>query len=434
MGCSSAGSDGAEAIAPSVDSGVVSADTGPSNGPQDVESDATGTGLDTAQDTVEDAAPEACAALAPDCAAVGRGCVPPEAGAPARCELCPEGQYPSGPLAACAPIGGAVRSYDFVTITIESGAEHSGWCQSWVLNNPEPLWVNAVEFVSGGGYHHSNWFFVPEGEFDYPEGLWKGCYSNGFHEVDAALAGGVLFAQSTQVAREVQKFPEGAAVRIPPFSRIIGATHLLNVFPEPLTTPLKLNLYTVDEVEVTVPLTPLRISYLDLAIPAGGKASFGSECPMRQAYESVAEKPFDVKLYYAMPHYHAQGAGFELKLMGGPKDGQAIFDLGAFTSDPFGRVFDPPIDLGQADGLSFRCVYNNALDKPLKWGIGDNEMCVMLGFIASDLAFDMSVLTTTEVVEAPDGERQGTGPCAVIGFPFDQDKQGGSAEGDAPSP
>jgi hypothetical protein len=37
-----------------------------------------------------------------------------------------------------------------------------------------------------------------------------------------------LFALSTQSHEETQQLPEGSAIRIPPYSRIIGASHLLN--------------------------------------------------------------------------------------------------------------------------------------------------------------------------------------------------------------
>ncbi|MFT5434756.1 MAG: hypothetical protein ACI9OJ_005470, partial [Myxococcota bacterium] len=194
-----------------------------------------------------------CASLASTCRRQGQGCS--DDGTTAECLLCPIGEYPAGPNAACALITGERLSYDFETITMSPGTEHSGWCQSWQLNNSEELWVNAVEFISGGGYHHSNWFFVPQGKFDWPTGLWKGCYGQGFGELEAALAGGVIFAQSTQVPRETQKFPAGAAVRIPPYSRIIAATHLLNPTIDALVTDLRMTLYTLPKADVEIPLT-----------------------------------------------------------------------------------------------------------------------------------------------------------------------------------
>ena len=44
---------------------------------------------------------------------------------------------------------------------VERGEEVSGECQSWTLNNDEPLFVSKVRQTNDGAWHHSNWFFVP---------------------------------------------------------------------------------------------------------------------------------------------------------------------------------------------------------------------------------------------------------------------------------
>ena len=314
---------------------------------------------------------------------------------------------------------------EFETVTLAPGAEFSGWCQSWVLNNSEEIWVNSVTLETDGGYHHSNWFFVPEGQHDYPDGLWKKCYSTGFSEVEAADSGGVLFAQSTQVVSEVQAFPPGVAVRIPPYSRIIGATHVLNYHAEPLTTGLRMTLQPIRESEVQVKMTPFRLSYLDLNIPAGAKADFTGDCEFRSTYEAVADTALDMQIYYLLPHYHALGDGFSLDIIGGPDDGKRIFELGTFSPEPFGLGFDQPVDLSEAQGLRFTCSYHNTLKKKVSWGIGDDEMCVLLGFADARLALDMSVIETTETV-SEDGRLKSTGPCIIFPVPFDQNKPGGT--------
>src|SRR5688572_24341769 len=68
-----------------------------------------------------------------------------------------------------APMG-TTLSHDFPTQTLEPGFEQSGLCQSWTLDNPEELWVNQVVVTNDGGYHHSNWFWVPDDQFTMPDG------------------------------------------------------------------------------------------------------------------------------------------------------------------------------------------------------------------------------------------------------------------------
>src|SRR5690349_10921120 len=128
--------------------------------------------------------------------------------------------------AACDPTTErCVLEKDVSTITIGAGVEEEDTCQSWTLNNPTELWVSGISQHNDGGYHHANWFFVPDDQFDVPDGTWS-CNEHGFAELQAAILGGYLFALSTQSHDEAQELSEGDAIRIPPYSRVIGASHL----------------------------------------------------------------------------------------------------------------------------------------------------------------------------------------------------------------
>jgi len=333
------------------------------------------------------------------------------------CVACPTGQFAARPTGECSDIPGTPMVHDFGTQTVTAGQEIGSLCQTWMLDNDEEIWVHAVEMDNDGFYHHSNWFFVPEGYKDWPTGPWLDCYGEGFHEIDAALAGGVLYAQSTQVKQELQKFVPGAAVHIPPRSRIITVTHLLNYTAEPQTTGLRLTLHTLPRAEVTIPLTPAQLIYSDLEIPPKSESYFGGTCDLRAAHDALVAEPFQMKLHYVRPHYHALGAGFQVKIVGGARDGEVIVDLGAFSSDPFGFAFDPPIDLSDADGLEWGCKFNNTTDAEVQWGIGDQEMCEGLLFLESPIAFSAGISETTErstVAELPTY----SGRCNVAAFPF----------------
>src|SRR5258706_6264188 len=110
------------------------------------------------------------------------------------------------------------------TISVPAGAEDEDTCQSWTLDNPTELWVNSITQKNDGAYHHANWFFVPDNVLPLPDGTWS-CSQNMFSELTAALLGGYLFALSTQSLEESQALPTGSAIRIPPYSRIIGSSH-----------------------------------------------------------------------------------------------------------------------------------------------------------------------------------------------------------------
>src|SRR5439155_18831163 len=107
-------------------------------------------------------------------------------------------------------------------------------------------------------YHHANWFFVPDDQFDLPDGTWS-CSDNQFSELVAALEGGYLFALSTQSHEETQTLSPGAAIRIPPYSRIIGASHLLNTTDNDIKTTMDLKIASIPPATVTAKLAPARI-------------------------------------------------------------------------------------------------------------------------------------------------------------------------------
>jgi hypothetical protein len=336
-----------------------------------------------------------------------------------RCEACPAGQH-AATAAMCADIPGSMLEHDFGTYALEPGQEVNSLCQSWTVGNETDLWVNAVELTNSGGYHHSNWLFVPDDVYGGPDGAWP-CRDREYDELGAAVAGGVLYAQSTQARREVQKFPTGVAVRLPPHVRIIGGNHLLNTTGDATESDLRLRIYTIDPDAVTVPLAPFRLSYYGLTIPPQAVSEFTGECDLSEASPGSETGDLDMELYYALPHYHALGHSFRLEIFGGPRDGELLFEIGAFDSEAHGRAFDPPLDLHGANGFRFTCGFENPRSAEVGWGIDDQEMCVMLGFARSDYIFDASVATGSEV-EAAGSTRQFSGSCGAIALEFERGK------------
>src|SRR5438067_387560 len=126
-------------------------------------------------------------------------------------------------LGACASNAATdgPQKFAFGPYTIPAGAEVTTDCVQITLHNDHDLFVNSVELTTGAGFHHSNWFFVPESDFFGDDGTYT-CGDRNFSEPAAALFGGVLFAQSTQSPHEVQSFPTGIVIRIPAHSKLVA--------------------------------------------------------------------------------------------------------------------------------------------------------------------------------------------------------------------
>lgn len=340
------------------------------------------------------------------------------AGAP-ECFSCERGAYASA-AGACVAIGGEAQNHAFADFTTQPGEEVLGLCQSWTLDNDAELWVNAVELVQNALSHHSNWTFVPETAFDGPDGVWK-CKERNYDQLSAAVLGGVLYAQSTQAVSEVQKFPDGAAVRIPPRSRIIGDVHLLNTTTASVAGHTELAIYTIPKSEVKVPLAPFHLTYDTLAIPPKSRSRFAGTCELAGDWKASQGGDVSMSLYYALPHTHALGVRFFLEAVGGARDGELLFDVHGSPGEARGKGYTPPVVLDGITGLRFGCEFENPRDEIVEWGFEDQEMCEMLGFIDSPLGFESRI---GEVV--PDGVEGGmqlfTGACDNILVPWG-DKQ-----------
>lgn len=316
------------------------------------------------------------------------------------------------------PCSGTCISHGFGTIESPAGSESDGVCLSWTLDNDEALFVNAILTENDGMFHHSNWFWVPESQWNLPDGAWS-CPDQGFEELEAAVFGGVLFAQSTQVLAEDHRFLPGAAVRIGPRARIIAAAHVLNPTPTDVQTEMRITLDTIPEEEVSAELHPFRFTYFDLDIPAQSRAEHSSTCDLVDSFKRISDEDFDLKLHYILPHYHGLGDRFRLEIAGGALDGEAIYDEMNLYGHPQGRTFEEPISLGEigAHGFRFMCGYNNPTDDTVGWGIGDQEMCVMLGFAESVVRYDLTIAETDESGVDSEGTYTRSGPCSIVPIP-----------------
>jgi hypothetical protein len=289
-------------------------------------------------------------------------------------------------------------------------------CVQWTFKNEQPLYIDTVTLANDGGFHHSNWLVVPEDVFVGEDGYFD-CNARGFNELQGAVAGTVLFAQSTQSRYETQDLPDGVVVKIPPRHKLVAGVHLLNLSTADLRSELRMGLQIVHPQQVQTIVAPFRLNYQDLQIPAQKQSRFTGECILDSQYEDKSGFPLDLKLYHVLPHYHYLGNYFSVEIVGGPRDGEQIYLHTGFNADGNGLTFDPPIDLTGAKGLRFSCGYDNWRDKDIGYGIGDQEMCVMLGLADMRVMMNASVDSGSKMVGADGEVLLHEGPCSTIAIP-----------------
>jgi hypothetical protein len=283
------------------------------------------------------------------------------------------------PAGATAPL-----RHDFPAVSVPAGSEQDGLCLSWTVGNEVPLYVETVELLAGPGWHHSNWLIVDETDFPGPDGAWN-CDDRQFDELTAALRGGVLTAQSTQSTHDVQAFPPGHVLVLPRRARIVGTSHTLNVGDADLSTRISLVLKTIDKTQVKKKLRGLSIQNRSIVLQPQAQSRQTTRCDLAGPHLAGVGRPLDFRLFFVVPHYHGLGRGLRLASIGGPHDGETIFESRALVGEPGGGALAAPYDLSGATGLELTCSFDNPRAETVRWGIGDQEMCVVLAFTDSDV-------------------------------------------------
>jgi hypothetical protein len=314
----------------------------------------------------------------------------------------------------------APQTYSFGPFTVQPSEEITGKCVQIDLHNASDLYINTIELDTGPGFHHSNWFFLPEHFYsDQPDVF--DCDDTAI-TVTSAINGGVLFAQSTQEAKQTQAFPEGVAIHIPPKSKLVAQVHLLNPSDYALDLKPKITLTPLAKQDVTTVLAAISFENHALGLPPRKQSRFTLDCDLGPQYTSlyqsgdVSSPAPDFKIYYALAHYHKLGTGLTLEAVKPDGTAATIFNTTAGIGDALGATIDPQFDMTGYTRLRFSCDYYNNTDATVPWGLGNNEMCVYLAF--SDSAFNWGGGVPTDDAPGPSTDDNGvmsyTHPCTVL--------------------
>ncbi|MBA3453714.1 MAG: hypothetical protein H0T42_11535 [Deltaproteobacteria bacterium] len=273
----------------------------------------------------------------------------------------------------------APRTYEFGPFAIGAGEEVVEDCVQISLDNDDYLYVNEVELTTGPGFHHSNWFFVPSHVFEGEDGTFK-CDDRNFNEPVAAIYGGVLFAQSTQAAHEIQRFPEGVVLKIPPRFKIVAQVHLLNPADEPVRVTPNIKITPILEAAVTTTLAGISFQNQALALPANMASRFTVECDLTERHQFIFGRNPDFKIYYALAHYHDLATKLTVEAIKPSGEASVIYSTEHNVGDVLGGPIDPLFDMTGYTKLRMSCDFFNPRSQVVGWGVGDQEMCVFLAF------------------------------------------------------
>jgi len=291
------------------------------------------------------------------------------------------------------------QTYAFGPYMLQPEQEITTDCVQITLQNDSDIYINEVDFdAMGPGFHHSNWFWVPESTFPGPN--WNGtnsaqddgtfnCNDRHFDQGVAGLFGGVLFAQSTQAQQESQQFPPGYAVKIPARSKLVSTIHLLNPGDNAITVTPSITLKPIPQSQLVKQLAGISFENHALALPPNMQSSFTVTCDMLGADQTPPQDwPTPTfKVYYALAHYHALGTGLTIEAIKPDTTSTTVYSTVNGIGDSLGAPIAPPFDFTGYTKLRVTCDYYNSTASTVVWGNGSEEMCVFLAFSDSGYNF-----------------------------------------------
>jgi hypothetical protein len=264
--------------------------------------------------------------------------------------------------------------------TLKPGEEVED-CTAWAYPAIQNKNVYAARVYTTGALHHSNMYGVPlaaTGASPYPT-CTKGQANLATQIVANVIPHGaipdVLFANSTQInGGEQIVFPAGMAFKIATEGREVATTiHWLNVSDQEMTSEVVYDFFTMPDDQVTEALVPFVYDNSAFSIPANTEGHITTTCALQKAGTIVS----------VMPHTHRHTTSFIADLVRPDGTTLSLVNDGAIDGSTQIKVFDQPISMEGFTQVHYDCTVknDNVPAGPIVYGIGQNEMCTLFGYL-----------------------------------------------------
>jgi Copper type II ascorbate-dependent monooxygenase, C-terminal domain len=91
---------------------------------------------------------------------------------------------------------------------------------------------------------------------------------------------------------------------------------------------------------------------------------------------------FGGRVVEMMPHTHKLSQGVTVDRIRLDGTEERVLDQGAFDTASDIKIYEPALALENGDKLRYECTFNNSTDHDVVYGLGENEMCVVFGYIS----------------------------------------------------
>jgi hypothetical protein len=165
-------------------------------------------------------------------------------------------------------------------------------------------------------------------------------------------------------------FPPGVALRLPPNTGIDLNAHYVNRTSAEMPGEAYANLWTVPANEVQKPARSLNCTNTNITLPPKTRTTLEHECRFSAA----------TTIILLTSHMHELGERFQIRIAGGPRNGEVIYDNTSWEH-PAIVALRTPVVLQAGEGLRAVVTWNNTTDRTVRFGLtSTDEMSIIFGY------------------------------------------------------
>jgi hypothetical protein len=240
------------------------------------------------------------------------------------------------------------------------------------INNPAPIYVSRIKLKSRANSHHLVIY-----DFRNKSLVPKPDETRDLRNLDNSLNIATFLQMSNHIflgggtdPNSDYTFPAGMALQLPANASVDLNPHYFNKTKDNLFGENYVNLYTVpaDQVKKVVQMIDFGVTNFTL--------------PAKQTTTITRDFKFDtdVAVVSLTSHYHEKGKLFQIKIMGGSRNGEVIYENSDWAH-PKVINYDSPILLQAGQGLTSVVTYVNDTAKDISFGLtSEDEMNIIFGY------------------------------------------------------
>ena len=240
------------------------------------------------------------------------------------------------------------------------------------INNPAPIYVSRIKLKSRANSHHLVIY-----DFRNKSLVPKPDETRDLRNLDNSLNIATFLQMSNHIflgggtdPNSDYTFPAGMALQLPANASVDLNPHYFNKTKDNLFGENYVNLYTVpaDQVKKVVQMIDFGVTNFTL--------------PAKQTTTITRDFKFDtdVAVVSLTSHYHEKGKLFQIKIMGGSRNGEVIYENSDWAH-PKVINYDSPILLQAGQGLTSVVTYVNDTTKDISFGLtSEDEMNIIFGY------------------------------------------------------